>query len=72
VEAPIRKPVVTDGSAFEDICENWFFYRDRTLRLSQAGDEEGAARARKQFEQNNRWLSDYPGRTLPTTKSGCR
>lgn len=70
--APIRKPVATDGSAFEDICENWFFYRDRTLRLAQAGDEEGAAKARKQLEQNERWLSDYPGRTLPATKSGCR
>jgi hypothetical protein len=66
------KPVATDGTAFEDICENWFYYRDRTLRLARAGDEEGAAKARKQFEQNDRWLADYPGRTLPATKSGCR
>ena len=66
------KSVATDGSALEDICENWFYYRDRTLRLAQAGDEEAAAKARKQFEQNERWLSDYPGRTLSATKSGCR
>jgi hypothetical protein len=67
-----RKSAATDGTAFEDICENWFFYRDRTLRLAQAGDEEGAAKARSQFAQNDRWLSDYAGRTLPATKSGCR
>jgi hypothetical protein len=23
-------------------------------------------------EIEERWLSDYPGRTLPATKSGCR
>lgn len=43
-----------------ELCKDYLFYRKRIMKMTAAGDEAGAAKARQSFQQINRWLSDYP------------
>lgn len=43
----------------EELCKDWFFYRNKILEYSRAGKTEKAADARESFNQVNAWLSQY-------------
>ena len=43
-----------------ELAQDYVFYRNKILIRHKAGDQEGAAAARRDFQQVNKWLSKYP------------
>lgn len=43
-----------------ELAQDYVFYRTRILVRHREGDQDGAAAARRNFQQVNAWLSQYP------------
>lgn len=43
----------------EELCKDYLFYRNKIMKYTRAGDNQGAAKARSSFNEVNDNLSEY-------------